>query len=154
MAAEQGRTFHVYRAAADGDPVRCVITSASPRAAAGYLSVTAAGEWTETWRGQEQPLHPGPHALLEPGYPITLTEARELARACRLEVHITRVAGRVFVSLSEPGTTLAGKNTGEVTPGAPAVSWEYGSRDIFAGRQVRTPGRAIVWLYAYRAEGG
>ncbi len=150
MAAEQGRTFHVYRAAAGGDLLRCVITSASPRAAAGYLSVTAAGEWAETWRGQAQPLDPVPLARLEPDYPITLTEARELARACRLEVHVSRAGGRVFVSLSEPGTTITHKVTGEVSPATPAVSFEYGTREVFAGRQVTTPGRAIAWLCTYR----
>ena len=149
-AAEQGRTYHVYRAAADGDPLRCVITTTAPRAAAGYLSVTADGEWTETWRGQEQPLQPGPHELLEPDYPITLSEARELARACRLEVHVSRAGGRAFVSLSEPGTTITHKTTGEVSPAAPVVCFEYGTREVFAGRRSTAPGRAIVWLSIYR----
>ena len=150
LAAEQGRTWYVYRAAADGDPLRCVITSVPPRAAAGYLSVTAAGDWTETWRGQEQPLQAGPHELLEPDYPITLSEARELARACRLEVHVSRAAGRTFVSLSEPGTTITHQTTGEVSPATPVVCFEYGTRDVFAGRRSTAPGRAIVWLSIYR----
>ena len=140
----------MYRAAVDGDPLRCVITTVAPPAVAGYLSVTAEGEWTETWRGQEQPLQPGPHELLEPDYPITLSEARELARACRLEVHVSHAGGRTFVSLSEPGTTLTRQETGEIFPAAPAVSFEYGTRQVFAGRNVTTPGRAIAWLYTYR----
>ena len=149
-AAEHGCTYHMYRAAADGDPLRCVITTTAPRAAAGYLSVTAAGEWTETWRGQEQPLQPGPHELLEPDYPITLSEARELARACRLEVHVSRASGRTFVSLSEPGTTITHQTTGEVSPAAPVACFEYGTREVFAGRRSTAPGRAIIWLSIYR----
>ena len=149
-AGQHGRTYHVHRAANGGDPLRCVISSEPPRASAGYLSVTAAGEWTETWRGQQQPLQPGRGALLEPDYPLTLTEARELARALRLDVHVSRAAGRVFVSLSEPGTTLTRQETGEVFPAAPAVSFEYGTREVFAGRHVTTPGRAIAWLRTYR----
>ena len=148
-AAEHGCTYYVYRDPSDGDIQRCVITAATPHTA-GFLAVTAAGQWTETWRGQERQLHPGPRERLEPDYPVTLTEARALARACRLETCISRVGGRAFVSLSEPATLLQDRGSGETVPGAPAVSFEHGTRDVFAGRGARTPAAAITWLAAYR----
>ncbi|MDQ2876817.1 MAG: hypothetical protein M3Y33_19245, partial [Actinomycetota bacterium] len=138
LAAAEGCTYHLYRATGRAGIAHCVITAVPPRTAAGYLSVTPAGTWTETWRGQDRPLDPG--AAPGPDYPITLSEARALAAAARLEVHITRAAGRAFVSLAEPGAASA-----------PALSFEYGSREVFAGRHITTASQAIAWLDTCRA---
>jgi N12 class adenine-specific DNA methylase len=137
LAAAGNCTYHLYRATGGASITRCVVSAMPPQTAAGYLSATPAGAWTETWRGQDHPLGPG--AVPGPDYPITLSEARALAAAARLEVHITRAAGRAYVSLAEPGAASA-----------PALSFEYGSREVFAGRHITTASRAITWLDTYR----
>src|SRR5262249_24725515 len=123
-AARLGRTCYLSRDPAAGSPGQRMISSSVPPLAAGYLSVTPDGTWTEHWRGQAPPpdTAAGDPA---PDYPIPLTEARAGAAAAGLEAVITRVGERVFVSLAEPGAA-----------GAPLLSFEAGSRDVFAGRAV------------------
>lgn len=137
-AARVGRTCYVHRAPAPGSLSHRMIGTAVPPLAAGYLAVTPDGTWTEHWRGQERPLEVA-GGEPAPDYPITLTEARTLAAATGLEAVITRVGERAFISLAEPGAA-----------GAPLLSFEVGSREVFAGRAVVTASQAIDWLGDYR----
>jgi hypothetical protein len=138
-AAATGKPQYLHRAPADGDFSRCVISAAPPRLAAGYMTITPDRVSTETWSGVRQPAPARSRNLTEPDWPITLTEARVIADAARLHPHIIHAAGREFISLSEPAAA-----------DVPVLCWEYGSRDIFAGREITTPGRALAWLESYR----
>jgi N12 class adenine-specific DNA methylase len=137
-AARLGRICYLYRAPARGSLSQRMVSTAVPPLVAGYLAVTPDGTWTEHWRGQDRPLE-APDGELAPEYPLTLTEARTIAGAAGLEVVITRVAERSFISLAEPGATTA-----------PLYCFEAGGRDVFAGRAIMTPGQSIGWLDEYR----
>ena len=126
-------TRYVYREAGER------ITATAPPGAGGYLSVTPQGTWTEHWRGTTRPLHPPPGEDPAPDYPLTLTEARALRAKYHLEVLVTPVAGRAYVSLAEPGAATA-----------PVLSFAAGETEVFACQRPMPPSQGIAYLSARR----